>query len=111
MRTVSLDTKVIGTLVNSTTLKYLTYLTQDKATGTLYLVNKNSIHRVSDEDRVITWIAGAKKSGYLDSTLLLSRFDEVCDLTLVGSDVIIAADSGNDRLRLLNLDSQHLFKG
>ena len=67
------------------------------------MVNKNSIHKVSYKDRVLTWIAGAKKSGYLDSTLLLSRFDEVCDLTLVGSDVIIAADSGNDRLRLLNL--------
>ena len=97
VRTVSLDTKVIGTIVNSTTLKYLNYLTQDKATGTLYVVNKNSIHRVSYKDRVI------KKSGYLDSTLLLSRFDEVCDLTLIGSDVIIAADSGKDRLRLLNL--------
>ena len=52
---------------------------------------------------MITWIARAKKSGYLVSTLLLSRFDEVCDLTLIGSDVIIAADSGKDRLRLLNL--------
>ena len=52
---------------------------------------------------MITRIAGAKKLGYLDSTLLLSRFDEVCDLTLVGSDVIIATDSGNDRLRLLHL--------
>ena len=65
VRTVSLDTKVIGTLVNSTMLRYLTYLTQDKATGTLYLVNKSSIHIVSYNDRVITWIAGAKKSGYL----------------------------------------------
>ena len=52
---------------------------------------------------MITWIARAKKSGYLVSTLLLSRFDEVCDLTLIGSDVIIAPDSGNDRRRLLNL--------
>ena len=105
VRAVNAQSGEVSTFVKSQEkLMYMRCLTQDSK-GDVYITAWNAILKITYQSRKITHFAGAQSGagGYIDSTLLGSMFFTPFDLTFIGPETLLVADTDNNKLRLLHM--------
>ena len=107
VRNVTVNSRVAGTFVQSDSLKYIRGITQDEKIGDLYVTAYHALYRITYTQRTVSLISGSPgdNSRYRDSTLLDSRFDWPYELILNAPETLLVADSWNNKLRLLDMNS------
>ena len=107
VRTVNVSSRVVDTFVWSDSLKYIRGITQEEESGDLYVTAYHALYRITYTQRTVTLISGSPgwNSGYGDSTLLNSLFDYPRELLFITSNTLLIADWDNNKLRLLDMNS------
>ena len=110
VRTVVVDSRVVGTFVWSDSLKYIIGLTQEEESGDLYVTAYHALYRITYTQRTVTLISGSPgwNSGYGDSTLLNSLFDWPRELLFITPNTLLIADVWNSKLRLVAMNSDNV---
>ena len=109
VRTVEINTGIIGTFVKSDKLYFVRYMVQD-LNGDMYLTVSNAIYRVVYGDKSLVFLTGSTRhKGYRDSTLLNSLFHNPFGMfvTAPGS-VLVAEDGAYDHIRLVHTNSNRV---
>ena len=111
VRNVTVNSRVAGTFVQSDSLKYIRGITQEEKSGDLYVTAYHAVYRITYTQRTVSLISGSpgRNSGYRDSTLLDSRFDWPYALILIAPETLLVADSWNNKLRLLDMNSDKVI--
>ena len=107
-RTVDVMSRVIGTFAKSDSLSGIRDITQEEKSGDLYVTANHAVYRIAYTQRTVTLISGGTSSnsgGYRDSTLLDSRFYWLYELIFIAPDTLLAADLSNNKLRLVDMNS------
>ena len=104
MRTVDVMSQAVGTFVKSDSLKNIRGITQDGKNGDLFVTADNALYRITYIQRTVKLISGTN-SGYRDSTLLDSLFSGPLELILIKPNTLLIADSINNTLRLVHMNS------
>ena len=107
MRTVDVKSQAVGTFLKSDSLKNIRGITQEEKSGDLYVTAYHAVYRIAYMQRTVTHISGSTNwnSGNRDSTLLHSQFKDPYALIFITPDTLLVADSGNNKLRLLDMKS------
>ena len=106
VRTVTVADSHVGTFVRSELLYNIHGVAQDRL-GTLYLTAINAIITVNYNGREAVFLAGTSthQHGLIDSGYLTARFSIVQEIVFVRENLLMVADLGNDKLRLIDLIS------
>lgn len=109
MRTVDVSSASVGTFVKSDLLIYIMHLIQDD-NGDLYVIAAfHAIYRITYRQKIATLISGSPgTNGYTDSSLLNSIFYYPRDLVFIGSQTLLVADYNNNRIRLVDMNSDRI---
>ena len=101
-RTVDLMSQVVGTFVKSD----IRGITQEEKSGDLYVTSHGAVYRIMYTQRSVLLISGSPRSpSYRDSTLLDSRFYSPYALIFITPHILLVADYVNNKLRLLDMNS------
>ena len=104
VRTVTIDTRIVGTFAQSPSLEHIESLTQHPE-GDIYVIAWHAIYRISYKYRYVTLTSGkaGMVGGYRDSTLLDSLFYLPSRLLFTSNQHIVVTDTYNNKLRLVDL--------
>ena len=107
VRTVAVADGHVGTFVKSNLLYNIHGITQDRQ-GTLYLTANNAIITVNYNRREAVLLAGTSthQHGLIDGGYLTARFSIVQEIVFVRENLLMVADLGNHKLRLIDLISR-----
>ena len=107
VRNVTVNSRVAGTFVQSDSLKYIRGITQEEESGDLYATAYHALYRITYTQRTVTLISGSPgdSSGDRDSTLHDSLFYWPAELIFIAPDTLLVADDNNNKLRLLDMNS------
>ena len=106
VRTVDVMSQVVGTFVMSDSLRYIIGITQEEKSGDLYVTADHAVYRITYTQRAVSLISGSPGTdGYRDSTLLDSLFYNRYELIFTAPHVLLIADSLNNKLRLVHMNS------
>ena len=107
VRNVTVNSRVAGTFVQSDSLKYITGITQEEESGDLYVTAYHALYRITYTQTTVSLISGSpgENYGHKDSTLLKSLFDLPYELIFITPKTLLIADRGNNKLRLVHMNS------
>ena len=108
VRNVTVNSRVAGTFVQSDSLKYITGITQEEESGDLYVTAYHALYRITYTQRTVSLISGSPgyySSGYTDSTLRDSLFNVPHGLIFITPKTLLVADDDNNKLRLVDMNS------
>ena len=110
VRTENANSRVVGTFVWSDSLKYIKGITQEEESGDLYVTAYHALYRITYTQRTVTLISGSPgwNYGYKDSTLLDSLFQWPRALLFITPNILLIADSSNNKLRLVDMNSDQV---
>ena len=104
IRTVAVSDGSVGTLTKSNTLWRPRSLIQNTA-GDIFVTTYRAVFRIRYTEKTINLIAGSPTTtGYRDSSLLNSLFNNPHELIFIQTNKLLIADDGNNKLRILDLD-------
>lgn len=105
IRSVSINTGFVRTLVQSTMLTRIRYVVQDKD-GDIYVTAYHAVYLITYNDKVIRALSGSQSNyGYSNKNLRYSRYNMPHDIKIIGYKALLVADSGNRKIRLLDLST------
>ena len=106
VRTVDVKSQVVGTFKKHDSLLHIDCITQEKS-GDLYVTAWFAVYRITYIQKTVSLISGSPGDiyGYIDSTLLDSRFDGPFELILIEPNTLLISDSNNNKLRLVAMNS------
>ena len=113
VRTVDVASGAVGSFVNSSMLQFISHLTQDEM-GNMYVSAHHALYKITYDNKVISLLSGSAEDslssgiGYRDSTLLNSLYSSPQDIIFIGPDMLLVADDGNKKLRLLDINSNNV---
>ena len=108
VRTLDVRSRAVGTFVKSGLLPYIRYIAQEEKSGDVYVTSLNVLYRITYIQRTVTLISGSPgyyTPGYRDSTLLDSLFYLPHELIFITIHPLLVADKKNNKLRLLDMNS------
>ena len=107
VRTVAVADGLVGTFVRSKLLYNIHGVAQDRL-GTLYLTANNAIITVNYNRREAVLLAGTSthQHGIIDGGYLTARFSVVQEIVFVRENLLMVADLGNHKPRLIDLISR-----
>ena len=106
VRTVNVISRVVQTLVESNSFFAIRGITQEEKSGDLYVTADNAVYKIAYTQGTMKLISGSPgTSGYMDSTLLNSKFDFPGHLIFITPKTLLIADDDNDKLRLVHMNS------
>lgn len=108
VRWYDIDSQVVGTFYRAPNDPFQPQtITQDSVTGDLYIATFPGIYHLQYADKSLTLLAGHRRNwdgGWRDGSFADAQFSNVYELILVDDrSKLIAADSFNNRLRILDL--------
>ena len=110
-RTVAMKSQVVGTFVKSDSLQFIRGITQEEKSGDLYVTGNHAVYRITYIQRTVSLISGSTgyySSGYRDITLLDSLFYLPHELIFIKPQTLLVADNYNDKLRLVDMNSDQV---
>ena len=108
VRTVDVNSRVADTFVESDSLKDIRGITQEEESGDLYSIAYHAVYRITYIQKTVSLISGSpgrNSRGYRDSTLLNSLFEYPYELILIKPNTLLIADCYNNKLRLVDMNS------
>ena len=102
LKSISTDNKNVSTILHST-LCFL-YLAQQQSSGNIFATFTHGLGIYDYQNNSFNVISGSSR-GFVDGDLSQARFSSPRGLELLSLDILIIADWGNQRLRLIDLDN------
>ena len=107
--TVNLDTQSIELFVENNNIYTNAHMTQNDK-GDVYFTSRNALYRVGYINRHVELLSGygGDCDAYLDGSLNRALYSNPSGLLFITPDILLIADRGNNKLRLVDLKSNRV---
>ena len=109
IHTVDLDTRSIELFAESSKMKANAHMTQNVG-GDVYFTSRNALYRIGYINRHVELLSGygGDCDAYLDGSLNRALYSNPSGLSFITPDILLIADRGNNKLRLVDLKSNRV---
>lgn len=106
LRTVDSQSGLVLTKVQDTAqMVKPTGLVQELTSGDIYITTDFAVVKYSYKEKTISSVAGSVKSGFADGLLEEAQFNRIFSITFLSPHELIVSGYDNNRLRILNLQT------